>query len=108
VDVYLILLILGGLYSVGTVGITGGPSNGEHPLVVTLAHTICLFIFARGWPVWLYVAYIACLALCIAASLFGYGCSYGEKGFNRFWLARLILGGCYIAMVTIYLSVGTQ
>src|SRR5260370_40878492 len=71
-----ILIVLAGVYSVGTVGVTGGPNHGEHPLIVTIVHIVTFMAKGQHWPAvsrrlyfeGLYTA----LILCIIALLMTY------------------------------------
>jgi hypothetical protein len=64
-----VLVSLAGLYSVSTVGVTGGPNHGEHPMTVSIVHLVCFFIFARGWPALSYYSYLGGLLAALAASM---------------------------------------
>lgn len=49
-----ILFALGGLHAVASVGVTGGPCHGEHPLIINVLHTGFFLVMAWGWtwPRW--------------------------------------------------------
>ena len=53
-----ILFAAGALYATFTLGTTGGPNHGEHPMTVAVLHMILFFWLARGWergPWWAYL-----------------------------------------------------
>ena len=45
-----VLIGIAGFYSVGTVGVTGGPNHGEHPFVLAIVHMVAFFFLGKHWP----------------------------------------------------------
>ena len=105
--IYLIVAIIfiAGLYSVMIVGITGGPNNGEHPLLITLIHLTIFYFTAGSWPEHLFNLYFWILIFCLAASIVGFGNSECAMRKGRFLLARVILSIGNAGFIFIYLSV---
>lgn len=99
------IIVIAGLYSVMIVGITGGPNNGEHPVIITGLHLAIFFSTTDSWPVDLHDLYFKLLLFCMAGSFVGFG-NYDYATFKiRFWVARGMIFMAYVGFVIIYLSV---
>ena len=105
--IYLIVafIFIAGLYTVMIVGITGGPNNGEHPLLIILIHLAIFYFTAGSWPEHLFNLYFRVLFFCLAASIVGFGNSEYAMRKGRFLLARVILSIGNAGFIFIYLSV---
>jgi hypothetical protein len=91
-----ILIALAGLYSVGTVGVTGGPNKGEHPFIVTLVHMVAFYSRGQHWPAVSRHLYweglFAALVLSVISLLLTYNTNRGWRVFVRVPLGLLYAG----------------
>lgn len=92
-----------GLYSAGTVGVTGGPNHGEHPLICTVVHAALFAWLSSGWPTDARVQYGALLAAALAFSIAAVRLTPALTAVRRrwLWLPRAGLVAVYLALVGI-------
>jgi hypothetical protein len=90
------LIVIAGLYSVGTVGATGGPNHGEHPFTFSIVHIAVFFFLGKNWPaVSLHLYWgglIATLILSVIALRLTYNVNKGWRMFVRIPLGLLYAG----------------
>ena len=89
-------IAFGGLYTVSSVGQTGGPNHGEHPFTTTIVHMIVFFIYGRHWPLLSRELYWGGLVVALLLSIGALG-AVGEQNkrlriFLRIPLALLYAG----------------
>jgi hypothetical protein len=80
---------IAGLYTVGTVGVTGGPNHGEHPLIVTIVHMVAFAYFGRTWPMHSRELYWGGLIVALALSVISLRMTHNE---NRSWRVPVRIG----------------
>jgi hypothetical protein len=95
-----ILIVLAGLYSVATVGVTGGPNHGEHPFIVTIVHMAAFFFLGKHWPAASRHLYWEGLAAALVFSIVALRQMYSG---NRFWrvVLRILLGLLYVGFLVV-------
>ena len=96
------LLVLAGVYAVTTVGTSGGPNHGEHPMIVTIVHTVVFSVASRGWPRPLFWTYFAVLAAALLLSFFVVPLrgDWKDRGVRA---ARLGMAALYLGMLGVLL-----
>src|SRR5690242_4698448 len=96
-----VLIVIAGLYSVGTVGVTGGPNHGEHPFTVSIIHIATFVFLGKNWPsVSLHLYWgglMAALILSIIALRMTYNENRGWRLFVRIPL-RLLYAGFLVVL----------
>jgi len=98
----LAMLALAGLYATFTVGVTGGPNHGEHPLLVNLLHLgVAAFWGLRGWPSAPRWSYLVVVGVAIVLSVLVLGASGWPRG--RRGTARVAMAALYIGLMAIVL-----
>jgi hypothetical protein len=98
------LVILAGVHATWTIGITGGPSHGEHPFMVNAIHLLVAGFYAtRGWPGsdrWPYLGLVgAGLVLGIFAMAWRQ-----ESDPKKVWTGRAVMVALYLGLLFILLS----
>ncbi|HEX7898520.1 MAG TPA: hypothetical protein VF950_12215 [Planctomycetota bacterium] len=78
-----ILFVAGALYASFTLGTTGGPNHGEHPLTVTVLHMILFFWLARGWARGPWWGYLGLLTATLLFAGWGIGLAFVREPWKR-------------------------
>jgi len=91
------LVVLAGVHATWTIGVTGGPNQGEHPFIVKVIHLIGAIWALKAWPPtakWTYISLVGggVLLGIIAMRLIG-------AGPKALWSARA-------AMMALHLGIG--
>lgn len=81
------LFVAGALYATFTLGTTGGPNKGEHPLTVTVLHLILFFVLARGWARGPWWGYLGLLLATLAYAVFAMGFTRERRAW-ALWAGR--------------------
>lgn len=94
-------IILAGIYSVATVGETGGPNHGEHPMTVAILHMIIFAIKGRHWPTLSKELYWAGLAVTLILGILSLIKTFDE---SRSWRipVRIFLGLTYVGLLVVF------
>jgi hypothetical protein len=97
------LIAMAGLYSVGTIGVTGGPNHGEHPFIVTVVHMVAFFFLGKNWPAVSQQLYWAGLIVALILSIIALRLTYSD---HRKWrrLVRIPLGLLYAGFLVVLLK----
>ena len=96
-----ILIAIAGAYSVGTVGVTGGPNHGEHPFTVTIVHMISFVATGQQhWPAVSRHLYWGGLIAALILSVIALRMTFNE---NREWrvFVRVPLGLLYAGFLVV-------
>jgi hypothetical protein len=96
----IVLVSLAGLYAVCTLGTSGGPNHGEHPLIITIIHLVAFIFGAKGWPSPLMWTYMGVLGAALLLAFFSVGFRGGWKD-KPVLLARLGMASLYGGMLAI-------
>ena len=94
------LFVAGALYATFTLGTTGGPNHGEHPLTVTVLHLGLFFWLARGWargPWWLY---LGLLTLTFVFAAYAIRLAFVAEPWKR-WAGRAVMFALHAAMFAV-------
>jgi Na+-driven multidrug efflux pump len=95
-----VLIALAGLYTVSSVGVTGGPNHGEHPFTVTIVHMILFAFLGRHWPGLSLRLYWGGLIAALVLSVIALGKTFDEdKGWRV--LVRVPLGLLYAGFLVV-------
>ena len=98
-----ILIIICGLYSVGTVGVTGGPNKGEHPFTVTMVHMPAFAYFGSRWPALSRHLYWGGLVAALVLSIIALRLTHSENP-NWKFPVRVFLSLLYAGFVFILIT----
>jgi hypothetical protein len=97
----LALFLLAAFYAVFTIGVTGGPSHGEHPLIVSVIHLIAFLAWMRTWDE--AAAYGLLLVASLVIAVLAMRHKLWEKP-GTLWVLRLGMAATYAGMLAILLS----
>lgn len=95
-----LFITIAGAYSVGTVGITGGPNHREHPFTVTIVHAVAFYFLSKTWPAPSRELYWGGLACALVLAAVAMRLTHGEKTSRRPWV-RVPLGLLYAGFLLI-------
>jgi hypothetical protein len=90
---------IGAVYATFTVGTSGGPNKGEHPMTVTAIHAVAFFAMAKGWPRGAWWGYLGLLAVTFAYALAAIG--FVGKGARTIWIGRGVMAALHAAMFAV-------
>ena len=95
-----VLIAIAGVYSVGMVGVTGGPAKGEHPLIVTIVHIFAFGATGKHWRAVSQNLYWNGLWAALVLSVIALLLTYFE---NRWWrvLVRIPLALLYVGFLVV-------
>ena len=94
-----VLFVLGALYATFTVGTSGGPNKGEHPMTVTVIHGVAFFAMARGWPRGAWWTYLGLLVVTLAVSF--YAIRFVGKSRRTIWIGRGLVAALHAALFAV-------
>jgi len=95
-----------GAYSVGTIGATGGPNHGEHPLICTVVHG-AVFAFVSGdWPPFSRELYGALLVLALVAAVVALRLTpaIDDAQRRKLWPPRIAIALVYVGLLAVYFA----
>ena len=95
-----VFIAIAGLYTVGTVGVTGGPNHGEHPFTVTIVHMIVFYLRGQGWPASSRHLYWGGLAAALVLSIIALRLTFSDNRWWR-WLVRVPLALVYAGLLVV-------
>jgi hypothetical protein len=95
-----LLFAAGALYASLTVGTTGGPNKGEHPMTVTVLHAGLFFWLARGWPRGPWWAYLGLLTLTFVYAVWAISLAHEERAWKR-WTGRAVMLALHAGLFSI-------
>lgn len=97
------LLALAGLYTTGTVGVTGGPNHGEHPFIVNVLHlAIAASWGLRSWTRGPYWTYLGLLGVAIALSVAVISLRASSQP-GKVWAGRAGMAALYAGLLAVVL-----
>ena len=97
------LIAIAGLHTVASVGMTGGPSHGEHPFIVTLLHMGIFYPFSHAWPAFSRHLYWGGLGASLLLSIAAMNMIGDEYRTHRL-IVRIPLGIIYAGFLLILFS----
>jgi hypothetical protein len=78
-----VLFWAGALYATFSLGTTGGPNHGEHPMIVTVVHAACFIGLARGWPRGAWWAYLGLLTVTLLFAVYAIRLAFTAEAWKR-------------------------
>lgn len=92
--------VCGALYASLTVGTTGGPNHGEHPMTVTVLHLGLFLWFARHWRWGPWGAYFGLLLVTLVFAGFSIGLAFTREEWKK-WAGRGVMLGLHAGLFAI-------
>jgi hypothetical protein len=94
------IVVLCGLHATWTIGVTGGPNHGEHPLLVNLFHLIATIWVLNDWPPQARWTYRGLLAAGVVLGMLVMELRQVEHP-KRCWTARAAMVSLYAGLLTL-------
>jgi hypothetical protein len=95
-----VLFWAGALYATFSLGTTGGPNKGEHPMTVTVVHAGLFFWLARGWPRGPWWAYLGLLAATFLFTVYAIHLAFVTEAWKR-WAGRGVVFALHAGLFAI-------